>query len=290
MSLIVVLLSLLIERIWRQTAHWRDYRWFDTYGEWVAGVLPGGRVNGWVSLAALLVPLLVFVALLQALLDGALFGLLELVFGVAVLLYTLGPRDLDSDIDEFVEAYEIGDGPRARAAARSLTGEEPSEEAEQMLREVTRAVSYQAHVRVFATVFWFLVLGPMGAALYRLAQQIDEGRDASGEEQDTLAESARLFHGILAWPSSRLLAATYTLTGSFEEARSGWRRGSLEALDLPDSDRRVLMDTGAGAVRLDETALEPGDASVLRRARGLVVRSLVVWVVAIALLTLFGVL
>jgi AmpE protein len=290
MSLIVVFLSLLIERIWRPVAHWRDYRWLDTYGEWVAGVVPRAQVNGWAGLAALVIPVLVFVALLQLLFDDALFGLLELAFGVVVLLYTLGPRDLDSDVDEFVEAYEIGDGSRARAAGRSLLGDEPSEEPELMLHEVTCAVCYQAHVRVFAVVFWYVVLGPFGAALYRLAQQLDEARIASGEEREALAASARLFHGVLAWPSSRLLAATYTLTGSFEEARAGWRRGSLEAVDLPDSDRRVLMDTGAGAVRLDETALEAGDASILRRVRGLVVRSLVVWVVVIALLTLFGML
>jgi AmpE protein len=290
MSLIVVFLSLLIERIWRPVAHWRDYRWLDAYAEWIAGVLPRAQVNGWVGLAVLVVPVLVFVALLQALFDDALFGLLELAFGIVVLLYTLGPRDLDSDIEEFVEAYEIGDGPRARAAARVLVGDEPSEESEIMLREVTCAVSYQAHVRVFAVVFWYVVLGPFGAALYRLAQQLDEARIAAGEEREVLAASARLFHGVLAWPPSRLLAATYTLTGSFEEARSGWRKGSLEAVDLPDSDRRVLMDTGAGAVRLDDTVIEPADASLVRRVRGLVVRSLVVWVVAIALLTLFGVL
>jgi membrane protein required for beta-lactamase induction len=95
---------------------------------------------------------------------------------------------------------------------------------------------------------------------------------------------------MLSWPSSRLLAATYTLTGSFEEARAGWRRGDLEAVDLPDSNRRVLVDTGAGAVRLEETAFEGADSTGLRRMRGLIVRSVVVWIVAVALLVLFGVL
>jgi membrane protein required for beta-lactamase induction len=289
MSLIILLLSLLGERLWRQLAQWRDYQWFDAYADWITGVLPAGRANGWVGLIALVLPVLLFVWLLQLLFDDALFGLLEIAFGVAVLFYTFGPRDLDADTEELIEAWELNDAPRARAAARSLTGEEPPETAEELGVAAARAIPYQAHVRVFGVIFWFLLLGPVGAAFYRIAQQLDEAGIRAAEEREGLTAVSRLLHGALAWPSSRLLAATFTLTGSFEEARAGWRRGSLEAVDLPDSNRRVLVDTGAGAVRLEETALAEADPIMLRRLRGLVVRSLVVWVVAVALFVLLGV-
>src|SRR5690606_7880784 len=95
----------------------RHYGWFEGWLDWLRARLgEGGVLAGRWGLVLALGPPLLLVALLQWLLDGVLFGLPGLLFAVAVLFHAWGPRDLDRDVEDVVEAPD-GDGRRAAAAA-----------------------------------------------------------------------------------------------------------------------------------------------------------------------------
>src|SRR3970282_994329 len=108
----------------------------------------------------------------QSALDRPLLGLAGLVFALAVLFYTWGPRDLDVDVEAILDARD----PLARRAAAARlwprTGTASLEGG-----ALAEAVFRSALQRWFGVLFWFLLLGPVGALLYRLTQLATDGGD-----------------------------------------------------------------------------------------------------------------
>ena len=74
-------------------------------------------------LLALLPPLLA-VALFQLALDAPLLGLAGLVFGIAVLFYCWGPRDLDLDVTAILDAPDAD--PRRQRSWSTCDADTPT--------------------------------------------------------------------------------------------------------------------------------------------------------------------
>jgi membrane protein required for beta-lactamase induction len=89
---------------------------------------------------------------------------------------------------------------------------------------------------------------------------------------------------VLAWLPARLLAASYLVAGTFEEASAGWR--AFRA-DLPahffDANDRLLVHVGRGAAGEGDAGM-PGAAA--KAAMRLVRRAFFLWLTIIALMTL----
>jgi membrane protein required for beta-lactamase induction len=224
-----------------------------------------------------------------------------MVLGVLVLLFSLGPLDVVNLAEDYVEADRLDDAERTRWYYEQLTGEEPPARPQEEGRRMAAAVLYQGHDNLFATVFWFCLLGPAGAVLYRVAA---EAALAPGERmrgRPSLLRAAHFVAGVLGWIPARLIAFGYAMTGSFEEALGRFRHGFHTTEDLLDANRRLLVDTGTAALRQDEAFPErdaetgpneerrsarPGE--VVDAARGLALRTAVLWLAVLALLTLGG--
>jgi len=150
--------------------------------------------------------------------------------------------------------------------------------------------------RTFGVLFWFVLLGPVGAALFRGAQLLQIRHRAYDGDGAGFAIAARNLHHILGWLPARLLAMTYALSGSFEDAMHRWREVSQEDAGLyADSNTAALVSSGCGALRLDdylidqdETAQPPAHLAMVKAALALMWRAVVIWVVLAALLTLAG--
>ena len=296
MILITLVLALLAERFLGQYQHLRRYDWFSRYVSAVRARLGvaafwDGPVGDIVTLA---VPLFA-VGLMQQLLHGWLLSLLGLVFGVVVLLYCLGPRDLDADAEAYCAAVEAGDETRAQRCASELLGYDAPLDPGTRSRAVTDAVLAQCNERLFAVLFWFALLGPLGAALFRLAVLLAKSLRPADAEGAGYIDAARRLHEILAWLPARLVALSYALSGSFEDAMHGWNDYQQEhAGQLADANSGVLMSTGAGALRLDAEGSAPDEqapeaqVAMVKSAIGLMWRTLVIWVGVLLLLSLAG--
>src|SRR5690606_23410753 len=148
-----------------------QYGWFRPWVRWLDERLPGdGFWRGRFGIALALLPPLLLVLLFQLALADSVLGLPSLVCGVVALFYTWGPRDLDIDVDAVVEAAD----PIARhaAAAPLWPAGAPVSMAGGAL---IGAVFGSARRRWFGVLFWFLLLGPVGALLYRLAAIAAQG-------------------------------------------------------------------------------------------------------------------
>jgi adenosylcobinamide-phosphate synthase len=176
---------------------------------------------------------------------------------------------------------------------------------------------------VFAwfSVLAALGLGPAGAVLYRMSEFVSRywahrGRMASENASPALQHAARRAWGLIDFLPARLTAIGFAVVGSFEDAIDSWRHysqalaGNAGAASAHGNDGVVLAATaGAVNVRLGGSALRaagvvylpaaegaepqatfatPGreaEVAHLRSVVGLVWRSVVLWMVLLALLT-----
>ena len=97
---------------------------------------------------------------------------------------------------------------------------------------LVEAVFRNALHRWFGVLFWFLLLGPVGALLYRLAAFSAEGAFARTLPPTTLA-GARSLHAVLDWPVAQLMTLSMALVGNFDAVFTAWReaRGNRWQLD-----------------------------------------------------------
>ena len=158
-------------------------------------------------------------------------------------------------------------------------GDDASRSPDHQIIDVMQAILYQSNDRVFAIIFWFIVLGPFGALLFRLTSHTK-----IHSSNTTLNAAAKRLHAILGWAPAHLLAIGYALTGNYEGASASFR-DKQSYNDLSESNYYTLLSAGLGALR----DCAPGEeTSCIISTRALVLRALIVWLAAIAALTLIG--
>jgi len=276
MSLISVILALVFDRLLRHWHDLRDLSWFEQYAASLDRLI---RIpNGVVRYAlVMLAPVLAF-ALLQGLLADVLFNIPYMLFGIVVLLYCLGPDCLISDVEAYIDARRLGDDEEALHLAGAITEQAASTSPDQQSSDVIRAILYVANQRVFAVLFWFVLLGPIGAVIFRLTFNL------SKQPAGMLSGFADTVQAVLAWLPSRMLAASYALVGNFDGAVLAYKNRPYES-DLAISNYDTLVNMGLGALRNAPVADE---IEGIQAARNLVVRAVLCWTGVLALLTLGG--
>lgn len=298
MTLISVLVALGLDRM--LLAH-RDSPvpgWYGRIIDTVAARLPS-QWQGSGSALLIVAPPVIAIAVIQWLLWGWLYGLAGLAFGILVLLFALGPLDIAGLVDDYIDACASSDRERTFWYYERLTGEQPPESSRDEGRHMVESVLYQGHDNLFATVFWFCVLGPVGAVLYRMIAEGALRPSPTLVARPALQRTFRHLLGLLGWIPARLIAFGYAMTGSFEEALHRLREGAPPAEDLLATNRNLLRRTGTAALRRDEEdnlmeagadgerrSSEPGPA--VEQARALAVRTAVFWLAVLALFTLAG--
>lgn len=278
MALISIIIGLLIDRAFRHMHDLRELSWFEFLTRKTTTWL--GTSNGVLQLLVVLFLPVLVIAGIQFLLSDLLFDLLYMMFGIIVFTYSLGPACLSSDIEYYLDARRLGDEDEALHYAGALTERAASTSPDQQTSDVTRAILYAANERIFAVIFWFVIIGPAGAILYRLATSVSKQDDIN----ERIKPAAILFQGVLTWVPARMLALGYALTGHFEGAMQAYKNRPYES-DIALENYDVLVNTGMGALRDHEMTDE---ISGITSARNLVLRSILIWIAVLALLTLGG--
>jgi adenosylcobinamide-phosphate synthase len=250
--------------------------------------------------------------------------LLGLAFDVAVLYLTLGFRQFSHYFTDIRAALERGDETEARRLLAEWRHLDASElPAAEFLRHLIEHSLLAAHRHVFGVFFWFVLLstfglGPAGAVLYRLAEFVSRywsyrsGNAGIALNERLSALSLRLFH-VLDHVPARLTASGFAVVGNFEEAVNCWRR---DATLWKHDNEGVILAAAAGAVgvrlgggsapgltpdraKTFEAGAPPDSAAAagstpgappqlghLRSVVALVWRSVVLWMLLLALLSL----
>jgi adenosylcobinamide-phosphate synthase len=269
----------------------------------------GQSAHGWVAWSlAVGVP-----ALVAGLVYGALWQfstVLAFAWMVGVLYVTLGFRQFSHHFSEIRQAMDSGDDRLAREKlAQWLRVDAVTLPRTELLRQVIEHSVLSAHRHVFGVlvafvVFWMLGLGPAGAVFYRMAEYLSRNWRARADGTPSLAlqhAAARAWEWVDLLPA-RVTAVGFAVVGNFEEAVASWRGEA--ARYAPGSDGVVLAATsGALNVRLIPVPAALAEGTVLlddadsgQRPEpqlahlgsvvGLVWRSVVLWMLLLALLTL----
>jgi adenosylcobinamide-phosphate synthase len=235
-------------------------------------------------------------------------SVLAFVWVVGILYVTLGFRQFSHHFSEIRQALDEGNDMLAREKlAAWLRVDASSLPRTELLRQVIEHSVLAAHRHVFGVlmcfvVFWALGLGPSGAVFYRMAEYLSRNWRARPDGTPSLGlqhAAATAWRWIDHVPA-RITALGFAVVGNFEEALASWRADAERF--APGSDGVVLAATsGALNVRLapqpDALALpeddDPGDRPEPQLAHlgsvvGLVWRSVVLWMLLLALLTLAG--
>jgi adenosylcobinamide-phosphate synthase len=252
-------------------------------------------------------------------------SILTFILIVVVLYLTLGFRQFShyftSIRDDLAQNNEYG-AYRTLNEWRHLDDNDlPRHE---MVRHLMEFGLLDAHRHVFGVFFWFIFLsalglGPTGAIFYRLAEFSCRYWTYKNKVQGETAHlklmqlSTTMFKAIDYLPA-RMTAVGFAIVGNFEEAINGWRR---DAALWPQANEGVILAAAAGAlgVQLGGASAQPtastdsiklydpseafrsssadgatlGAApqiSHLRGVVGLIWRSMVLWMMLLALLSL----
>ncbi len=287
MNFIIILVALLLDQIMRWFEHLRLHRWYEAPLVRWARAAQGTGVAA--QALAAMAPSLVLAIVVGALGLGFthLNPILGFVYGVLVLVLCLGPRNLTLEASAYLRARAAGDVQRARAIAAVLLEREPPADLAGAGEAVAEAVLARAGDYLFCVIFWFAVLGPLGAVLYRSADTLAL-RAAVDVPDSVYARYTLGLKRVLAWVPLHLLAITYAVAGNFDEALSDIRRAWSEtSTHFWERGGVVLAYAGRRAVRaVAGTATD--EVELIHAAVDLIWRSFIIWLTVIGLITLLG--
>lgn len=305
MALLIVLLALGLVQIWGSGGPLHRDGWFVHWQQFIyRRTLVRNRPGVGFGLLVLCPALLV--ALLLVLAESVLGGIGVLLVSVPVLLYSFGRGNFNEAMSGYLRGWYQGDMEAARAAAEPLLKPEDAAEASlvadpQTLHQlVFRAAAYRAFERLFAVLFWFLLLGIPGAILYRLSRLATDTLahgEPAGQAPAAAADRdlAARWLWLVEWLPVRAVGFTLAIVGNFAGCYRVWREhltcresrtedilenyleGALGGIDSSECSAGAMVSEGQ---RLCGAELEAMQA-VLSRA-------LLMWLTVMALAVLFG--
>ncbi len=268
---------------------------------WVVRTLDTGKPHhAWLAwwLAVALPTMLVLVV--HWLLVWSIGWIAAVVWSVVVLYATLGFRQFSHRFTEIRDALLAGDEELARRALADWMRIDASTlPRSEIVRHVIVHSVLSAHRYVFGVFAWYslwaaLGLGPAGAVFYRVSELVTRYANRTVAPSGTpvseaLVENANAAWNVMDWVPARITALSFAFVGSFEDAVDSWRQYASQSSG--DNDGVILAATsGAVNVRLGppeegNTMAAPRPAH-LRAVVGLVWRTVVMWMVFLALLSM----
>ena len=260
MKLIVILICVGLLRYAHFGHSLERYSWLQRYATTLCGYIKGLH-ESWLLTLIVLLPILVIAAFLQITLFHDIFYFFGFFYSIFILWYCLWPVSLETQLETQIQ----------HALATNTA---------QDSRPFSTALLVDANSQVFAVLFWYMILGPFGAILYRLVAELARV-EGSLENIALLAKAAAILQAILDWVPARLVTLGYIVCGNFATGLVLWRHYILSGIN---SSRELLIAAGLGAMNL--TPAVAGDLEEARQTLKMIERALIAWLVIIAIFTL----
>ena len=244
-------------------------RWFHALSRRVDAV----ELDLWPSLVLRVgAPLLAGVTVFSVL-EAFLGGFAEALVGTALLYFSLGRGDYPTELQRFLARSRVGDEEGAAMLLSESSADRDLEEVSG--QRALRDFAYRGFARWFPPVLYFWLLGPFGAAAYRLVVL------ANTESKGRYDAAQRL----LDWLPSRVLLLTLCVLGDFERSKGVLAE---EALDTGVTAETLLAQGVTRAWRLDDEELDDpqGVVKAVETAQKAMNQATWVWVVVASVVAL----
>jgi membrane protein required for beta-lactamase induction len=284
MTLIFILIALGLDFFLGGLERFRNYNWFTALFYILEKRL--GQYKFWDGsfglLLLLALPILGLILIVSVLDNWS--SILEGVFTLLILIYCLAPEALDNRLDNFITAIDEGDAENISTLSDELIDVNVIDDEDANEKAVIKSALIEAHKRSFAVIFWFLILGAVGALLYRL---VDEMSDELNDIRGGFADSTNVLLNILEWPSTRIMIIAMALAGSLGDVFSSWEKSEHLSFDV---NADVLTKAGISALQyIPEIDLPDREKSYwIGELKSLINRTLIICLAILGIMTLSG--
>ncbi|MFK7865149.1 MAG: regulatory signaling modulator protein AmpE [Pseudohongiellaceae bacterium] len=305
MNFLVILCCLAINYLWLKDFDRFDDGWFFRFRCEIESAFKAKQEQSsasWVVIAAIIygVPLVILVAALMLVSEIG-FGIPIMVLHILVLLIAFDRTQPGKLASQFLAYWREADYEGAKLyLGEELKGGELDDikDPSELLDYFSKKLIYRCFEKMFVMFFWYMVAGPAAVLLSYISYQM---RDSHGKDQDPrLVKMVAVSIGILEWIPMRLLALTFSLAGNFvqcfETVKETFWNFSL------DHDNAELLYSYSGCalagftelkdeakVGLSEQEMDTvNGASRVAALQALLERSQAIWLVVLALITVFG--
>lgn len=291
MTIIAVLLAFGLCHFIRELSRVRNHQWLKGWIERANDLF--SNLPAWNELIGFI--LILFIPLFALGLVNQLvftaFGNLGLfLLAIAVLVYSFGPRDLDIQVAGIIRSPD--EEAQDEALGELLGGDVPDDMEQCRVKTVDTVFSEALH-RWFGIIFWFAMLGIVGAFLYRMVDWLACEKSSLSKGQKSLFIRTRQ---ILDWPAAQLMTLSLAIATDFDSVFVAWKRyhdeqghGLFEGNNgflLASAQQIVLSGHAAQDGYADQLG---GRLTTLKQSMDLVWRVLGVWMTVLALLLLIDV-
>ena len=228
-------------------------------------------------------------------------GVIHWMLSTATLYFAIGHASLRSHAQSVFYALAEGDIGRSRRALSCLVSRDTENLSQREISAATiESVLENGNDAVFGALFWFALAGIPGALVYRLVNTLDAMWGYKNARYLYFGRVAAKLDDWINWLPARLTAAGYAILGNTRAAIECWR---TQAAIWKSPNAGSVMATGAGALHLrlggdahyhNEIQQRPllgcgsdPDGTDIHRALTLVLHTLLLWLVAIAIVVAF---
>lgn len=291
MTITAILLAFALCHFIRELGQMRNHQWLGGWIHRADDVF--ARLPGWADLGGfviiLFIPLLAL-GLVNQLVFTAFGNIGIFLLAIAVLVYTFGPRDLDTQVAEIIRSPD--DDNRKTALGELLRCDVPDDLEACRVKTVDAVFSESLH-RWFGVIFWFALLGIVGAFMYRMVDWL------ACEKSNLTSAQKQLFlrtRQVLDWPAAQLMTLSLAVATDFDSVFVAWKQFHNEqGHGLFEGDNGFLLASARQIVLSGHAAQDgyadqlDGPLACLKQSMDLVWRVLGVWMTVLALLLLIDV-
>ena len=207
------------------------------------------KIAGIAAVLLIIMPIVWVACLLSCWLSGIDF--FYFLFSALVLYLVVGWRSLAEHALAVHNALMKKDLELARERVGFIVSRQTSALDEAGVTKATiESVLENGSDAVFAPVFWFVVLGPVGAIAYRVINTLDAMWGYKNDRFLAFGWAAARLDDLVNWIPARLCALTY----AFVAGQSGWQQGlnawRTQASKCESPNAGPVMACGAGALNV----------------------------------------
>jgi len=218
--------------------------------------------NGGLSLYIICLVLpVVFVAACIYAISDILYSALALLFTVLIFAYSLGRIEYNNILISYSDAWHEANTEQLQEIVKPLTLEGDNKDLSKSAQFVAfrEAFIYSAFQGFFAVLFWFVLLGPAGALLFRLNTMY---------VLNNPLPLAKKVQGVLEWPAAFLTSLTFVLVGNFERGMYCWENS---VFNRGMNNKNIIHANALAALDLDMHWLvsqkEEADVNVVQQVK-----------------------
>ncbi|MDH3327584.1 MAG: regulatory signaling modulator protein AmpE, partial [Gammaproteobacteria bacterium] len=261
MVIITVLICLFAERFLSSLHVFRSFTWLTYYADFILKHFSSVRLhNGKIPVLFIVLPPSLIVGLIDHLLYQPFFPF-EFLFSIVILLYCFGPQTFYDRSKELCHAEDINDNACACWYGEKILGR-PLDRQEKinLPHVIAQSLFSISNDRILAPIFWFVLLGPLGAVLFRCSSQlyfITSKHNNNQQPYERIAYSANYLYAILNWIPCRLSAFGFAAMGDFSHAMKAYSKIKNITFNLDqESNDLLLTSVGSAAINLPENPQE----------------------------------